>query len=277
MCVGWETRCFTMRRMGWGEASYAKYSALPMQHSRSQSIHSPHSRYQKRDAIKMEIGESVSPPLSGMHDSTCPFCQGTDPVLRNLTTHQGSENDSDTLATNLGNQPSYVLEKDVIAETPVNVAPAAHHLIPGNQAMDGHPIEDYTTTKINSNLLEDIGYDINGKENGVWLPTFPDTYKNKSITIKGKKFKGHDITKHMWGSDNKPVKSGIATELPEEEKIQIVNLIQDLWGQAHIGDHKGTGYDKACIDRLDLLNNLMMSFWEQKCDKSTEASGKLRP
>lgn len=213
----------------------------------------------------MEIGESVSPPSSGQHDSTCPFCAGAEPVLRGLTTHKGSENSSSTLATNLGDQPTYVLEKDLVEEFPVNVVPAAHHLIPGNQAMDGHAIEEYTTTTVGSDLLEDIGYDINGEENGVWLPTFPDIYKNKSIKLKGKTFKGVDISKSMWG------------DLPEEEKIPIVNLIQSRWGQAHIGDHKGTGYDRACRDRLDLLHNLLLNFWESACKKSTASNGKLRP
>jgi hypothetical protein len=197
-------------------------------------------------------------------------------VLLGLTTHKGSANNSSTLATNLGDEPSYVLEKDLIEEFPVNVVPAAHHLIPGNQAMDGHAIEEYTTTAVGTNLLEDIGYDINGKPNGVWLPTFPDIFKNKAVEVKGKVFKGHDITKHMWGNKNQPVESGLAEVLPDAQKIPIVNLIQARWGQAHIGDHKGTGYDRACRDRLDLLNNLLLTFWQSACSKS-ENNGKLNP
>jgi len=225
----------------------------------------------------MQIGESVSPPSSGMHDSTCPFCQGTDPILRGLKTHKGSENKSSTLATNLGDKPTYILEKGLLEEFPVNVAPAAHHLIPGNQAMDSHPIENFTTTEVNKNLLEDIGYDINGKENGIWLPTFPDIYKNKSVEVDGGAFKGYDISKYMWGADNVPVESGVATELPEEHKIPIVNIIQERWGQAHIGDHKGTGYDQACRDRLTLLTNLLLTFWISACEKSFDKNGKLNP
>lgn len=225
----------------------------------------------------MEIGESIVPPTSSQHDPTCPFCAGADPILRGLTTHKGSENSSSKLATNLGDQPSYVLPKDLIEEFPVNVAPAAHHLIPGNQAMDGHPIEQYTSTKVNGELLEDIGYDINGKENGVWLPTYPDIYKGKSVPVGGKKFKGHDISKHMWGEDNQAVKSGKAAVLPEAQKIPIVNQIQERWGQAHIGDHKGTGYDRACRDRLTLLTDLVLTFWESVCEKSSKSDGKLNP
>lgn len=226
----------------------------------------------------MEIGESVTPPKSGLHDSTCPFCAGADPVLRKLTTHKGSENSPSKLAGNLGDKPSYVLEKGLIEDFPVNVAPAAHHLIPGNQAMDGHPIEKYTTTKASgSKLIEDIGYNINGKGNGVWLPTYPDTYKGKSVTVDGKSSKGYHISNHMWGSDNKPVKSGKVTALPEEEKVPIVNLIQARWGQAHIGDHKATDYDKAARDRLALLTDLMLTFWKSACEKSSNSDGKLNP
>jgi hypothetical protein len=225
----------------------------------------------------VEIGESVAPPSSGQHDSTCPFCAGREPQLLGLTTHRGADNDSSTLGSNLDDEPTYTLEKDLIEEFPVNVAPAAHHLIPGNQAMDPHEIEQYTTVDKNPELLEDIGYDINGEKNGVWLPTYPDLYKNKYVEITGKRFKGYDISKYMWAADNVPVKTGLAEVLPEEMKLKVVNLIQARWGQAHIGDHKGTGYDRACRDRLTLLTNLMMSFWEPKCEKSTDDSGKLRP
>jgi hypothetical protein len=215
--------------------------------------------------LAMEIAESVSPPLSGAHDNTCPFCNGEEPVLRGLTTHKGSENSSSTLAGNLRDKPTYILEKGVVEDFPVPVVPAAHHLIPGNQAMDGHPIEQYTTTKVNGQLLEDIGYDINGKENGVWLPTFPDIYKKKKVSVKGKIFKGLEIGKQKWG------------DMSEEDKIPIVNIIQSKWGQAHIGDHKGTGYDRACRDRLTLLHNLLMTFWEPECKKSNDDNGKLIP
>jgi hypothetical protein len=225
----------------------------------------------------MEIAESVAPPASGRHDSTCPFCAGADPVLRGLTTHPGAENNSDTLGGNLGDQPSYVLPAGLIEEDPVNVVPAAHHLVPGEGVMDGHPVEQFTTTTKNSNLLEDIGYDVNGAENGVWLPTYPDIYKAKSITIKGKKFKGYDITKHMWGADSDTVKSGKAAALSEEAKVPIVNLIQGRWGQAHIGNHKATGYDQAARDRLTLLTDLLLTFWEDACEKSSDAAGKLNP
>ncbi len=143
--------------------------------------------------------------------------------------------------------------------------------------MAKHPIEEYTTTKKNSNLLQDIGYDINGEKNGIWLPTLPDIYKDKTVEVRGKQFVGHDISKHMWGSDNKPVKSGIAAVLPEPEKVKVANLIQERWGQAHIGDHKGTGYDRACLDRLDLLHTLMSTFWQMACEKSSSADGKLNP
>lgn len=225
----------------------------------------------------MQVGESVAPPVSGQHDATCPFCAGGTPALRGLTTHAGAENSSTTLTSNLGNIPTYTLEKDLIEEFPVNVAPAAHHLLPGNQAMDPHSIEMLTTVKKNSNLLEDIGYDINAEENGVWLPTYPDLYKNKSIEINGKSYKGYDVSKYMWAADNIPVSSGGASVLPEATKIKVVNLIQARWGQAHIGDHKATKYDQACRDRLTLLKNLMVNFWIPKCNQSQDQNGKLRP
>ena len=108
----------------------------------------------------MEVLESITKPSNDQHDSTCPFCAGGEPELRGLTTCKGSENRSPTLKTNLGNQPDYILERDIVEDFPVNVVPAAHHLIPGNQAMDEHKIEKYTTTKENKKLLEDIGYNI---------------------------------------------------------------------------------------------------------------------
>jgi len=194
-----------------------------------------------------------------------------------LTTKRGADNSSSTLGSNLDDAPDYTLEKDLIEEIPVRVAPAAHHLIPGNQSMDPHPIEEYTTTAKNADLLEDIGYDINGAENGIWLPTYPDLYKSTMVEVGGKSFKGFDVSKYMWGADNVPVRTGLAAVLPEPRKISVTNIVQARWGQAHIGDHKGTGYDRACRDRLTLLFDLMVSFWEPKCEKSTDDQDKLRP
>ncbi len=46
---------------------------------------------------------------------------------------------------------------------------SAHHLIPGNEALPNSDILKYLES--GAEVWGDVGYDINGAENGIWLPT----------------------------------------------------------------------------------------------------------
>jgi HNH/ENDO VII superfamily nuclease len=91
----------------------------------------------------------------------------------------GEHNDASVLGGNLKNRPKWNISHKVEAEDPIaagtetEVVPAAHHLLPGNasvnkaKALHKYMVWDGTNPKGYNNA---IGYDINGADNGVWLP-----------------------------------------------------------------------------------------------------------
>lgn len=82
------------------------------------------------------------------------------------------------LGTALGTPPSWTMKHKVAPSDPLAdgtetaIVPAAHHLLPGNasvnKATDLHPFMRWKGNPLK--LWGDIGYDINNRENGVWLP-----------------------------------------------------------------------------------------------------------
>lgn len=49
----------------------------------------------------------------------------------------------------------------------------AHHAISGNQCLKGDPVEKYL--KEDGHVKFDTGYSVNNPQNGIWLPSFPET------------------------------------------------------------------------------------------------------
>src|ERR1700737_297587 len=147
----------------------------------------------------MHFGESVSPPSSGRHNSTCPFCAGDAPELMGWQTKQGDMKDERVLGKNLGTKELIVEDKRVgpvypceggdephngwaveagyinDINIPVIIKPTPHHLIPGNAAMAESNLEKGTCMS-HGEIKEDIGYNIDGPQNGIWLPHLPHVY-----------------------------------------------------------------------------------------------------
>ena len=49
----------------------------------------------------------------------------------------------------------------------------AHHAISGNQCLKGHPVEKFIIA--GDELKYDSGYSVNNPQNGIWMPSFPET------------------------------------------------------------------------------------------------------
>ncbi|MCG5056121.1 MAG: AHH domain-containing protein [Myxococcales bacterium] len=84
-------------------------------------------------------------------------------------------NDSSKLGKNLGFRPSWqvkvphVVNGDAVTVT-APVTPAAHHVIPGNASLAKTPKLLDLMEKKRGKVRDDIGYDVNSAQNGVWLP-----------------------------------------------------------------------------------------------------------
>ncbi len=80
------------------------------------------------------------------------------------------KNQSSTLGGALGRRPKWKIAVPHKPSARCGVVPAAHHLIPGNASLKrATGLHKYMREDKNL-ITNDIGYDVNGKANGVWLP-----------------------------------------------------------------------------------------------------------
>ena len=79
-------------------------------------------------------------------------------------------NCSSALGVNLGSPPQWKIDcPDTGKKT--TVVPGAHHCIPGGASLaKATALHDFMRKGGPFNLASDIGYDVNARENGVWLP-----------------------------------------------------------------------------------------------------------
>jgi hypothetical protein len=127
----------------------------------------------------VEIAEGIAVAVvTGGHED-CWFCKEK-PKDENAKTDLDEEpssvgklendlkNDSSKLGNALGHRPSWMIALPNI-DTTAQVVPAAHHLIPGNAALNKvTKLVDYL--KAGSKIRADVGYNVNARENGIWLP-----------------------------------------------------------------------------------------------------------
>ncbi len=123
----------------------------------------------------MEISETIFVEIAGdsAADEACPFTHSTDDAHNNLTNCW--DNNPTILAANLGSEWHFgSLEEGTMANgTSIAVQHSAHHLIPGNESWPKTRLMkwmDKKNKKEDSRVNGDIGYDVNGLENGCSLP-----------------------------------------------------------------------------------------------------------
>jgi hypothetical protein len=239
----------------------------------------------------MQIGESVAPPALGLHDDTCPFCEGKDELqLRNYKTKHGALKEEDVLGHNLGasgtitadrgknnvgnvyplsggDQPhdGWTIREQVLMEFEVWMKATPHHLIPGKASMRGSRLENWTRED-QGKIKQDIGYSIDCAQNGIWLPYLPSIYtiKHVSKTVK-------QPMNTYYGTRWEPLHS--------DAKHDIAYMIMsETWLQFHYTDHDAPyhhidsteNYDGNAQARCNLLADVMETFWKDKCPKAKD-------
>lgn len=135
----------------------------------------------------MQLGEAIAVMVATPDEGACWACEAPppeDPKPNDLAEDPDSasaaennlHNDSSKLGRNLGRRPSWnitVSDRDASGGTvtrSVTVVPGAHHLIPGNASLKKTPSLLALMEKQKGKVREDIGYDVNGAKNGIWLP-----------------------------------------------------------------------------------------------------------
>lgn len=132
----------------------------------------------------MELGETIAIAIANLISESkedCWYCKekpekteiqnqlNEDPDSLGLPPPENDlKNASSRLGENLGLRPNWIINKPN-SDNKTEVVPGAHHLIPGNASLNkAKTLLKYI--KKGDKINGDIGYDVNCRENGVWLP-----------------------------------------------------------------------------------------------------------
>ena len=244
----------------------------------------------------MELGESVSVEMIDDDDWECPFEHDKPATVDNDLGTSSSK-----LGTRLGNGTSTQLWDDssgtikggerkdgdlVVAKTDACPPPhevqvdlgggspqkypysiAAHHLIPGEASLPKSSLIDYI--KGGKVIDSDVGYGVNGAENGIWLPT------------------------HTALSANMPVLPGESAAVPyaglkdagNETVGSFVHyytyaVMEATQLQFHDDHTEGTDYSNFVVKVLNKIQSnlaIIKNYNCEKCQKAQSNGGKLPP
>jgi hypothetical protein len=151
---------------------------------------------------------------------------------------------------------------------------SAHHLIPADASLPNSSLIDYI--KAGDKIWGDIGYDVNGAENGLWLPT----HSSLSTLMK----KGKLLPNAAFG-----IKYGELADLAEKNKeneLMVASfhqrytyLVMDQTGRQFHDAH--TDYSDEVVKKLDSITVKLLNISAFHCDKckeaATDGSSKLPP
>jgi hypothetical protein len=189
----------------------------------------------------MDIGEAFTMALiTDNHDESCYFCSADkkpEDMVNGLIDEYdedsdidgvGFKNDSGKLAGNLGGPPG---DRQITISTGQKPSStAAHHLIPGNASLKPSKLMTENWLWKDGMAKGNIGYDVNSRPNGEWLPGnyavrpwgplndgFKQTYAFTAIQVWGRQF--HDAHPD-YSNEVKDALDKIALKL---------KLGQDVW------------------------------------------------
>ena len=234
-----------------------------------------------------QVGESSATSANSCQQD-CPFC--SEKSLLNYKTKHGDLKNERRLATNLRSDKDVTEEnvgkvfplpgkgdktigweakEGVFEDFPVKMAAAPHHIIPGKASMKPSRIETWTLES-KGKIKQDIGYNIDCAQNGIFLPHIPEIYFTKraaGTNIPMSKYYGQ-----TW------------TDLSLSAKQSIGNIIMGETGlQMHYSDHDDpyvygdnmTTYDDECKQECNHLADFMKL--KAKQSKCKDGDGKLNP
>lgn len=129
----------------------------------------------------MQVGEKIAVIVFSKDKEACWYCKEEKPKkddLKNKLMDNPSsigkkendlKNDSSDLGKALGFRPVWPI-KTPQTDKETYVIAAAHHLIPGNASLKRATSLRKYIEEAKGKISGDIGYDVNSRKNGVWLP-----------------------------------------------------------------------------------------------------------
>lgn len=193
-------------------------------------------------------GKRPDPSIKNKEDEKPPSPESSaeDGVLEN-----DEKNDASDLGNAIGSKPTWLIAHKLDPEDPIpegktsTIVPAAHHLLPGNAAMKrATTLHKYMVWNKDNELgfIGPIGYNINCKQNGIWLP---GNYAVRAGTKFGKN----------WGEYGDDFKNAYARAAMKKRNLQlhdahprynqnVLDTLLDLGGK--LDEKRGNAGPKEC-------------------------------
>jgi hypothetical protein len=144
---------------------------------------------------------------------------------------------------------------------------AAHHLIPGEASLPKSRLIDYV--KGGKVIASDIGYGVNGRENGIWLPTHHALSMNMPVVP--------FATDHSSYAELTPQ----GTDMVGSFTHAYTQAVMDRAGCQFHDDHtKATDYSNFVIKVLNKIQGnltIIKNYNCKKCNDAKSGGGKLPP
>ncbi|MFQ5503536.1 MAG: hypothetical protein ACE5F1_01925 [Planctomycetota bacterium] len=206
-------------------------------------------------------------------EKKCPFCN--DKNHKGYTTKHGALKDESVLRRNIqtsddvtddigtiyplpggsDNMKEWFAKPRVFEEDGTRIAAAPHHIIPGDAVMSKVPaLEAWTTASKGGKVKEDIGYNIDGARNGIFLPRYPDIFGTKTIEVPKpgggtQRMEGRKYYGRSWSELDGDEKKSVAYTIMCETGRQIH---QTSHGAKYISD-PNKSYNKEAADACSTL------------------------
>lgn len=234
----------------------------------------------------MQTGEGVAPTGERCSED-CPFCETQ--KFHGYKTKHGAQKDEKALAKNLASDEEITSEDgvgnvfpqsgggdktigwearaEVFESFPVKLKATPHHLLPGKAAMKPSRVEKFTR-EAKGKILEDVGYNIDGPKNGVFLPHLPEIYWTRHKD-------GKPMSKFYWQTW-----SGLS--YGSKRSIGFV-VMTETGRQMHYTDHDDpyihVDNDTCYDDEAKKECNQVADFFQQRAIIAgcKDAKKKLRP
>jgi len=221
----------------------------------------------------------------------CPFCK-EDKLLDYKTKH-GELKDEGVLRTNLRSSAQITSDKavgsiyplpggndrttgweakaGVLEDFAVKFAAAPHHIVPGDAAMEPSRVETWTCADKGGKIKQDIGYNIDCAQNGIFLPHLPEIYFTRHAP--GSKTPMSKFYGQTWKDLSESAKGSIGDVVMSETQLQM-HYTDHSAPYAHV--NPDMNYDDECTKECNDLADLMQLFADNaKCKDDTD--DKLRP
>lgn len=236
----------------------------------------------------MEGGESIAAAADKCSDD-CPFC--SEEQFLGYRTKYGNLKKETRLGTNLRSANDVTSEEGVgnvyplpggndrtigweakagvLENFTVKLAAAPHHLIPGKASMDKSNLETWTRES-KGRIKEDIGYNIDCAQNGIFLPHLPEIYFTRYK--EGTKIRMSEYYGQTWTGLSLSAKESIGFLVMGETLLQMHYTDHD---DPYVHMDNETTYDSEAKQECNQLADLMrLKALQAKCK---DDDGKVKP